>query len=75
MSDAPERRRESDGYCVYSDEETRGCGVYRRRPGVCRSYDCRADKRVWADFERRLPAPMADCYPPLFTIRLPVRDP
>ena len=48
------RKRESDGYCNHSEPETRRCGVYQHRPGICRSYDCRNDKRIWADFERRI---------------------
>jgi Fe-S-cluster containining protein len=47
-------RRRKDGYCVHSDEETRGCGVYHWRPAICRSYDCREDKRIWKDFENRI---------------------
>jgi Fe-S-cluster containining protein len=63
------RRRESDGYCVYSSTETRGCGVYKKRPAVCRSYDCRNDKRIWIDFEQRIPAPIERSDPPLYAIR------
>lgn len=33
------------------------CTIYERRPGTCRAYDCRHDKRIWLDFERRIPAP------------------
>jgi Fe-S-cluster containining protein len=51
------RQRPSDGYCVHNDPETRGCGVYLNRPAICRSYDCRKDKRIWVDFENRIPAP------------------
>ncbi|MDB4960187.1 MAG: uncharacterized protein JWP01_186 [Myxococcales bacterium] len=31
------------------------CTVYDHRPGACRAYDCRADDRVWIDFEARIP--------------------
>jgi hypothetical protein len=62
-------RRESDGYCMYSHEETRACGVYDKRPSVCRKYDCRADPRVWVDFENRIPAPIERSDTPLFAIR------
>ncbi len=55
------RRRRDTNYCVYSDTQTRRCGVYDYRPGICRAYDCRDDKRIWVDFEKRilaeLPAP------------------
>ncbi|MEZ4299173.1 MAG: hypothetical protein R3B70_29760 [Polyangiaceae bacterium] len=44
-----------DGYCVHNHNGQ--CGVYPNRPGVCRTYDCRTDKRVWLDFEKRIPAP------------------
>jgi Fe-S-cluster containining protein len=50
------RQRESDGYCVHNDPATHGCTVYERRPAVCRTYDCRKDKRIWVDFEKRIPA-------------------
>ena len=50
-------RRREDGYCTHSDEETRGCRVYENRPAICRSYDCRNDKRIWIDFDKRIPAP------------------
>jgi Fe-S-cluster containining protein len=45
-----------DGYCVHNQGAGQ-CGVYAQRPGVCRTYDCRNDKRVWIDFEKRIPAP------------------
>lgn len=47
--------RREDGYCVHH-EPGRGCGVYPHRPGVCRTYDCRRDRRIWIDFEKRIPA-------------------
>jgi len=49
-------RRKSDGYCAHNDPNTRGCTVYAKRPAVCRTYDCRNDKRIWKDFENRIPA-------------------
>ena len=51
------RQRSSDGYCVHSDPITRACDAHAARPGTCRSYDCRNDKRIWIDFENRIPAP------------------
>ena len=51
------RQRPQDGYCVHSQPETRGCTVYAQRPTICRTYDCRRDKRIWLDFEQRIPAP------------------
>ncbi len=49
--------RRPDGYCVHNDPTTRGCTVYAQRPAICRTYDCRHDKRIWTDFEKRIPAP------------------
>lgn len=51
------RQRASDGYCVHNDPDSRGCTVHAHRPRVCRSYDCRTDRRVWSDYEQRIPAP------------------
>jgi len=49
------RRRPTDGLCVHND--ARGaCSVYEKRPASCRTYDCRKDPRIWADFEKRIPA-------------------
>lgn len=45
-------RQRDDGYCCHLDAE-QGCGVYASRPAVCRSYDCRDDRRIWIDFEAR----------------------
>lgn len=46
--------RRPDGYCAHN--EGGRCGVYQHRPATCRLYDCRNDRRIWADFERRIPA-------------------
>lgn len=50
-------RRRDDGYCVHNEGAERRCGVYDERPSICRMYDCRNDKRIWIDFEARIPAP------------------
>ncbi len=34
------------------------CTVYDYRPATCRTYSCRDDRRVWIDFDARIPAPM-----------------
>lgn len=52
-------RHGANGYCVHNDQETCGCGVYAHRPAVCRTYDCRRDKRIWLDFENRIIATAA----------------
>lgn len=69
------RRRPEDGYCVYAPPGGGGCDVYDRRPWVCRVYDCRGDRRVWEDFEKRIPAAWDDALrpAPLVQLRLPAR--
>ncbi|MEZ4366263.1 MAG: YkgJ family cysteine cluster protein [Kofleriaceae bacterium] len=49
----------ASGYCVHVGAGG-GCQVYDDRPATCRVYDCREDRRVWLDYERRIPAPMPD---------------
>lgn len=53
------RQRASDGYCVHNDPASHGCTVHAQRPGACRRYDCREDKRIWIDYEKRIPVPIA----------------
>jgi Fe-S-cluster containining protein len=48
--------RRPDGYCVHNKAGTCQCEVYEQRPGICRTYDCRNDKRIWTDFDKRIPA-------------------
>jgi Fe-S-cluster containining protein len=50
-------KREADGYCTHLEPEG-GCGCYGARPAICRSYDCRGDRRVWLDFDAKVPAPL-----------------
>lgn len=50
-------RRGEDGYCHHVERGTKHCGIYESRPVVCRSYDCRKDKRIWEDFENRVVSP------------------
>ena len=50
-------RRGADGYCHHLERGGCRCGVYAQRPIVCRAYDCRKDKRIWADFARQLVSP------------------
>lgn len=52
--------RRPDGYCVHHEGESGGCGIYQHRPAPCRSYDCRRDRRIWTDFEKRILAPPQD---------------
>ena len=51
-------KQAKDGYCVHSDPRTRGCAIHAKRPHVCRQFDCRKDKRIWLDFDQRIPAPL-----------------
>jgi Fe-S-cluster containining protein len=44
-------RHGADGYCVHIEGEHKGCGVYDRRPSVCRGYSCAEDERIWSDFD------------------------
>jgi Fe-S-cluster containining protein len=47
----------ADGRCVHQERATFHCGVYENRPHVCRTYDCSKDKRIWTDFDARIPHP------------------
>ena len=47
-------RVRADGWCAHCDPETKACGIYEQRPVVCRTYDCRKDRRIWVDFEARI---------------------
>ncbi len=47
-------RRNCEGFCVHQDPDSGFCTVYEHRPAICRAYDCRNDRRIWADFERRI---------------------
>lgn len=49
-------RQGGDGYCVHNDRATHFCTIYENRPGVCRTYECRKDKRIWVDFDKKIPA-------------------
>lgn len=46
-----------DGCCVHQDRTTLRCRIYEKRPLPCRAFDCRADRRIWLDFENRIPSP------------------
>ncbi|MEA3283178.1 MAG: YkgJ family cysteine cluster protein [Euryarchaeota archaeon] len=49
--------KEEDGYCTHFEKTERGCGIWKNRPVPCRAYDCRNDKRIWIDFEKRIVNP------------------
>ena len=44
--------KEEDGYCGHLDKMTYRCKIWENRPVPCRAFDCRADKRIWLDFEK-----------------------
>jgi hypothetical protein len=54
------RQRASDRFCVHNDPDDHTCTVHEQRPRVCRTYDCRDDKRVWLDYAQRIVAPSID---------------
>ena len=43
-------RKDDTGTCVHLGED-KHCGVYENRPGVCHSYSCAHDERIWTDFD------------------------
>ncbi|MGH8628869.1 MAG: YkgJ family cysteine cluster protein [Gammaproteobacteria bacterium] len=49
--------RGEDGYCIHLKRDSLSCGIHSHRPVPCRGYDCRADPRIWADFEARIVSP------------------
>jgi Fe-S-cluster containining protein len=55
-------KRGADNYCVHNDtsDGKHRCTAYHHRPATCRLYDCRNDKRIWVDFEKRILAPIED---------------
>lgn len=46
-------RQDPSGWCTHIERDG-SCDVYAHRPSVCRSYDCRKDQRIWADFGARV---------------------
>lgn len=46
-----------DGCCSHLDAERRCCRVWQQRPLPCRAYDCRRDRSIWLDFDRRIVNP------------------
>lgn len=49
--------QEGDHYCAHFHRDESKCGIYMQRPVPCRGYDCRNDKRIWLDFEKRIVNP------------------
>jgi Fe-S-cluster containining protein len=50
-------------HCACMDA-TGACMAYDHRPATCRTYDCREDRRVWLDYEARIPAPLPEAIRP-----------
>jgi len=48
------------GACSHLDPAARCCTVWEKRPAICRVYDCRQDKRIWVDFDKKIPNPDMD---------------
>ncbi len=44
-------RKGPDKHCVHRCTDSGHCLVYEHRPAICRTYSCRDDTRIWADFE------------------------
>jgi hypothetical protein len=43
-------RHDARGACVHQDGASGACGVYDRRPSLCKNYSCETDGRIWKDF-------------------------
>jgi Fe-S-cluster containining protein len=52
--------RDKEGYCVHLQRNNFCCAIYKNRPVPCRGYDCRNDKRIWLDFEKKEINPKLD---------------
>lgn len=55
-------RQGFDRRCVHLDRGTLQCSIYDHRPGICRAYDCRQDKRIWQDFAQGIINPTLFVY-------------
>jgi Fe-S-cluster containining protein len=49
--------RDATGYCTHMDPNELRCTIHTQRPVPCRGYDCRADTRIWANFEAMIVSP------------------
>ncbi len=52
--------RGEDGYCHHLERGACACTIYEQRPVPCRAFDCSVDRRIWADFDKRIPNPALD---------------
>lgn len=46
--------RAENGYCQHLQEGE--CTIYDCRPLVCRTYTCQNDKRIWKEFDNKVPS-------------------
>ena len=46
--------QEKDGYCSHLSRNDCHCSIREHRPVPCRAYDCRKDKKIWLDFEKKV---------------------
>jgi hypothetical protein len=53
----PYMNLQRDGYCCHIERRGLGCTIHARRPIPCRAFDCRRDRRIWLDFDKRIPQP------------------
>ena len=49
--------RGADGFCAHLGRGSCRCTIYQHRPLPCRSYDCRQDRRIWEDFDKKFVSP------------------
>lgn len=56
--EAPYMNLQDDhGWCAHMNGESLRCSIYAHRPLPCRAFDCRNDRRIWLDFDNRIPNP------------------
>lgn len=51
-------QQEADRHCTHLSRSGAGCTCYQHRPAACREYDCRQDRRIWIDFEKKILVPL-----------------
>ncbi len=62
--------QKGEGYCIHHGGDSKGCLEYENRPAFCRNYDCRNDKRIWIDYEKRIVSPETE----LEKVKLPSKN-
>jgi Fe-S-cluster containining protein len=41
-------RKKENGFCVYQDDKTKLCTIYKNRPSACRNFDCLTRMKPYA---------------------------